>query len=81
MGMMEDFKEFAMRENVIDMAVGIIIGVEFGTVVKSLVLDDSSRPTSYGVFRRSSQTYCWRTRWGSPTAPAGWASSSCTPTA
>ena len=39
MGMMKDFKEFAMRENVIDMAVGIIIGVAFGTVVKSLVND------------------------------------------
>jgi large conductance mechanosensitive channel len=37
--MLKDFKEFAMRGNVVDMAVGIIIGVAFGTVVKSLVDD------------------------------------------
>ena len=39
MGMMSEFKEFAMRGNVLDMAVGIIIGAAFGTVVKSLVAD------------------------------------------
>jgi len=37
--MWKEFKEFAMRGNVIDMAVGIIIGAAFGTVVKSLVSD------------------------------------------
>jgi len=37
--MLKEFKEFAMRGNVIDMAVGIIIGVAFGTIVKSLVSD------------------------------------------
>lgn len=37
--MFKDFKEFAMRGNVIDMAVGIIIGAAFGTIVKSLVDD------------------------------------------
>jgi len=37
--MMKDFKEFAMRGNVIDMAVGIIIGAAFGGIVKSLVSD------------------------------------------
>ncbi len=35
--MFKEFKEFAMRGNVNDMAVGIIIGVSFGTIVKSLV--------------------------------------------
>lgn len=35
--MLKDFKEFAMRGNVVDMAVGIIIGSAFGTIVKSLV--------------------------------------------
>jgi large conductance mechanosensitive channel len=39
MGMMKEFKAFAMRGNVIDMAVGIIIGAAFGTIVKSLVDD------------------------------------------
>lgn len=32
--MLKEFKEFAMRGNVVDMAVGIIIGVAFGTIVK-----------------------------------------------
>ena len=37
--MLKDFKEFAMRGNVIDMAVGIIIGAAFGGIVNSLVSD------------------------------------------
>lgn len=37
--MIEEFKKFAMRGNVVDMAVGIIIGGAFGTIVKSLVAD------------------------------------------
>ncbi len=41
--MLKDFKEFAMRGNVVDMAVGIIIGGAFGTIVKSLV-DDVMMP-------------------------------------
>ena len=39
MGMVKEFKEFAVKGNVIDMAVGIIIGAAFGTIVKSLVAD------------------------------------------
>jgi large conductance mechanosensitive channel len=37
--MLKEFKAFAMRGNVVDMAVGIIIGAAFGTIVKSLVDD------------------------------------------
>jgi large conductance mechanosensitive channel len=37
--MLKEFKEFAMRGNLIDMAVGIIIGVAFGGLVNSLVND------------------------------------------
>jgi large conductance mechanosensitive channel len=37
--MLKEFKEFAMRGNVLDMAVGIIIGAAFGTIVTSLVND------------------------------------------
>ena len=37
--MLKEFKEFAMKGNVIDMAVGIIIGAAFGTIVNSLVQD------------------------------------------
>ena len=37
--MLEEFKKFAMRGNVVDMAVGIIIGAAFGKIVTSLVND------------------------------------------
>lgn len=37
--MLNEFKKFAMRGNVVDMAVGIIIGAAFGNIVKSLVSD------------------------------------------
>ena len=37
--MLKDFKEFALRGNVVDMAVGIVIGAAFGTIVNSLVSD------------------------------------------
>lgn len=39
MGFMKEFKEFAMRGNVVDMAVGIIIGGAFGKIVSSFVAD------------------------------------------
>ncbi len=37
--MLREFKEFAMKGSVVDMAVGIIIGAAFGTIIKSLVDD------------------------------------------
>jgi large conductance mechanosensitive channel len=39
MGMLNEFKEFAVKGNVVDMAVGIIIGVAFGKIVSSFVSD------------------------------------------
>jgi large conductance mechanosensitive channel len=39
MGMLKEFKEFAVKGNVVDMAVGIIIGVAFGKIVSSFVSD------------------------------------------
>jgi len=39
MGFLKEFKEFAMRGNVIDMAVGVVIGGAFGKIVSSLVAD------------------------------------------
>ena len=39
MGLGKEFKEFAMKGNVIDMAVGVIIGAAFGKIVSSLVED------------------------------------------
>jgi len=39
MGMMKDFKAFALKGNVIDLAVAVIIGAAFGAIVSSLVDD------------------------------------------
>lgn len=39
MGMVTEFKEFAMRGNVVDLAVGVVIGAAFGKIVASLVND------------------------------------------
>ncbi|MDX2199221.1 MAG: large conductance mechanosensitive channel protein MscL [Phycisphaerae bacterium] len=39
MGLLSEFRDFAMRGNVVDMAVGIIIGAAFGDIVKSMVDD------------------------------------------
>ena len=39
MGMVSEFKEFIMRGNVMDMAVGVIVGGAFNTIVQSLVND------------------------------------------
>ncbi|NND73044.1 MAG: large conductance mechanosensitive channel protein MscL [Rhodothermales bacterium] len=47
--MLKEFKEFAMKGNMVDMAVGIIIGAAFGTVVKSVV-DDILMPVVSAVF-------------------------------
>ncbi|MCC7475665.1 MAG: large-conductance mechanosensitive channel protein MscL [Pirellulales bacterium] len=47
MGMLSEFKQFAMRGNVVDMAVGIVIGAAFGDIVKSLVEKIISPLTGY----------------------------------
>ena len=39
MGMMQEFREFALKGNVMDLAVGVIIGAAFGKIVDSLVKD------------------------------------------
>jgi large conductance mechanosensitive channel len=39
MGLLKEFKEFALRGNVLDLAVGVVIGAAFGTVVKSFTDD------------------------------------------
>lgn len=48
--MIKEFKEFALKGNMIDLAVGIIIGGAFGTVVKSLV-DDVLMPVVSGILK------------------------------
>ncbi len=47
MSLAKEFKEFAMRGNVVDMAVGIIIGGAFGKIVSSLVADVLMPPIGY----------------------------------
>jgi large conductance mechanosensitive channel len=39
MGLLKEFKEFAMRGNVVDLAVGVILGAAFGKIVSSFVAD------------------------------------------
>ncbi len=48
--MLKEFKEFAVKGNMIDMAVGIVIGAAFGTIVSSLV-DDIIMPLVSGLLR------------------------------
>ncbi len=47
MSMMSEFKDFAMRGNVVDMAVGIIIGAAFGKIVSSFVEDVIMPPIGF----------------------------------
>ena len=44
MGVLKEFKDFAMRGNVVDMAVGVIIGAAFGKITTSLVNDVMMSP-------------------------------------
>lgn len=39
MGMIQEFKEFAMKGNVVDLAIGVVIGAAFGKIVSSLIDD------------------------------------------
>ncbi|MCD8507838.1 MAG: large conductance mechanosensitive channel protein MscL [Candidatus Pacebacteria bacterium] len=48
--LLDEFKSFAVKGNMVDMAVGIMIGAAFGTLVKSIV-DDIVMPIISGVFR------------------------------
>ena len=47
MGLFKEFKDFAMRGNVIDLAVGVVIGAAFGKIVTSLVDDVIMPPIGY----------------------------------
>ena len=47
MSMLQEFKDFALKGNVLDMAVGIIIGAAFGGIVSSLVNDVIMPPIGY----------------------------------
>ncbi len=49
MGLLKEFKDFATRGSVVDLAVGVIIGGAFGTIVKSLVDDILMPPIGWAV--------------------------------
>lgn len=47
MALLQEFKEFAMRGNVVDMAVGVVMGTAFGKIVSSLVANVLTPPIGY----------------------------------
>ncbi|MGC4003596.1 MAG: large-conductance mechanosensitive channel protein MscL [Pirellulales bacterium] len=49
MGFFKEFRDFAMRGNVVDLAVGLIIGAEFGKIVNSLVNDIIMPPIGMAI--------------------------------
>jgi large conductance mechanosensitive channel len=49
MGMMKEFRDFAMRGNVVDMAIGIVIGGAFGKIVTSFVNDVLMPPIGMAI--------------------------------
>lgn len=49
MKLLQEFKEFAVKGNVIDLAVGVIIGAAFGKIVSSLVEDVVMPPIGYAI--------------------------------
>lgn len=59
MGLLKEFKEFAMRGNVIDLAVGVIIGGAFGKIVNSIVTDIIMPPIGYLIGNKSFTDLGW----------------------
>ena len=67
--MWREFKEFALRGNVVDMAVGIIIGAAFGTIIKSLINDVIMPPVGLVLGGADSANFFLLLRPGTPGAP------------
>ena len=67
--MFSEFKEFAMRGNVVDMAVGIIVGGDFGTIAKSLVNDVLMPPIGLLVGGMDFSNFFYCTEKGGLTRP------------
>jgi len=58
MGFVKEFKEFAIKGNVMDLAVGVVIGAAFGKIVTALVSDIVMPPISYLMAKEGGD---WRT--------------------
>ncbi len=67
--MLKDFKAFIMRGNVVDMAVGIIIGAAFGTIVSSLVKDVIMPPIGLALGKVDFANLYAVLKQGSPAGP------------
>jgi large conductance mechanosensitive channel len=63
--MIKEFKEFAMRGNVVDLAVGIIIGGAFGKIISSFVGDVLMPPIGLLLGGRDFSKYAWEIKPGS----------------
>lgn len=68
-GFFHDFKEFAMRGNAMDMAVGIVIGTAFGAIAKSLVSDVIMPPFGLLLGGRDFSKYYFVLKQGTPPGP------------
>ena len=67
--MWKEFKEFAVKGNVVDMAVGIIIGTAFGTITKSLVADVIMPPIGLIIGNVDFTNLFWVIKSGNPAGP------------
>lgn len=67
--MLKEFREFAMRGNVIDLAVGVIIGASFGAIINSLVKDILMPPLGLLLGKVDFANLFWVLRAGTPAEP------------
>jgi len=70
MSMMKEFKEFALKGNVVDMAVGIIIGAAFGKIVSSLVADVIMPPIGMALGNMDFSALAFTLKEATETTPA-----------
>lgn len=66
---LKEFREFAVKGNVVDMAVGIVIGAAFGSIVKSFVSDVIMPPIGLAVGRIDFNNLFWIIAQGNPHGP------------
>lgn len=67
--MLKEFRDFAMRGNVIDLAIGVIIGASFGAIVNSLVKDVLMPPLGLVLGKVDFANLFWVLKTGTPPPP------------
>jgi len=70
MSILKEFRDFAMRGNVVDLAVGVIIGAAFGKIVSSLVANIIMPPLGLLIGGVDFKQFSWVLKAGDGTAPA-----------